>query len=211
MFKEKYFSLSLYILVLIILIILLVLSTTTYNTNYNNVNCSECFNRLEEMQNEEFIKLKRDSNELFTENSLLEDITLNSVNDTLIKISSIINESKLIYRFHEYSCQYCIENDFNILKALAGIIDPNRIIVIANFENSRNLKILSINESLPFKCYNYKSILNLPIEKESINNSPCFFILDNKLEINLAYTSNPSHSINSPYFERIEMFFKKDL
>ncbi|MGV8139591.1 MAG: hypothetical protein AB2L20_30715 [Mangrovibacterium sp.] len=154
------------------------------------------------------IKMKRDSNELFSENIQLDDIYIVSPNNELLKLKSRINEPKLVYRFSSHSCRACVENDIKILKILSDTIGLDKIIILTNFQSIKFLKIYKKNENLPFDCYNFSEAINIPIERNSINDSPYFFVLNNDLKVDFAYTSCPEHTINSLYFKRIRMFFK---
>jgi|GEM_PF-2928852 len=160
-------------------------------------------------QIEDTIRMIRDSNEHFTEGCQLSDIFVNNTDNMSVRLTSIIDKPKLIYRFSNLSCRICVENDLRILKALADSIGIDKIVVIAKFSNVRDLKIYKENEELSYQCYNYKDELNIAVEKKAINYSPYFIILDHKLIVNFACTSSPQSSINDPFFKRIKMFYRQ--
>lgn len=194
------------ILVVLTTIILLIFFPLYNYDKHIYIQYSNKFNLL---QYEKTIRLKRDSNELFTENSQLNNISIITLKNTSIKLNSIIKKQKLVYRFSNRSCQTCVENDLRILRALADTIGIDKIIILGNFDNIKSLIIYIKNETIPFDCYNYSDVLNLPIEKNSINDSPCFFVLSNNLNVDFAHTSTPNFSINSLYFKRIQIFLRK--
>jgi len=204
---KKVNGLFLFIILVVLTSIILLIFLPLYN--YDKHVYIKYSNKLNLLQYEKIIRLKRDSNELFTENSQLNNISVITLKNTSIKLNSIIKKQKLVYRFSNRSCQTCVENDLKILRTLADTIGIDNIIILGNFDNIKNLIIYIKNEEIPFDCYNYSDVLNLPIEKNSINDSPCFFVLSNNLKVDFAHTSSPNYSINSLYFKRIRMFLRK--
>lgn len=156
---------------------------------------------------EKHISFLRNLNDKTSENLLLDNFSIITTKKSSIKLKTIINKPKLIYRFSNFSCNPCVENDFKILDTLSTVIGSEQIIIIANFENIKDLIIYKNNKKLPYKYYNYNSIIDLPIEKKLINHSPFFLILDEQLRVKFALTSNPSQSINNLHFKQVIEYF----
>jgi hypothetical protein len=166
-------------------------------------------NQIESIRNyETAIGKLRDSLELFTINEYLDNIHLSTPENAKIHLADIINSPTLVYRFNEYSCMPCVENDLEIIKQLADSIGISRVLIITRLRNSNALKIYLNNYRINVDSYNTSSELNLPIEMHALNESPFFLVLNNDLKVEFAYTSTPGHSINSVFFKRIIRYFK---
>ena len=166
-------------------------------------------NQLESIRNyENAIGKLRDSLELFTINEHLENLQLSTPENAKINLADIIKSPTLIYRFNEYSCMPCVQNDLEIIKQLADSIGISQVLIITRLRNSNVLKVYLNNYKIIVDSYNTPSELNLPIEMHALNESPFFLVINKNLKVEFAYTSTPGHSINSLFFKRIINYFK---
>lgn len=151
----------------------------------------------------------RDSLELLTENMFLENYEVVSASGELKLLNSIISDQVLIYRFFENSCFPCIENDLLIIDSLNVLIEnQNRIHLIPKFRNVNQLKIFFEKQNVKIQSFNFSNEFNIPIEDYSINFSPYFLLINEDLKIQLAYTSTPGHSIETPFFRIVLDYFQ---
>ena len=141
-------------------------------------------------------------------NEHLENLQLSTPENAKINLADIIKSPTLIYRFNEYSCMPCVQNDLEIIKQLADSIGISQVLIITRLRNSNVLKVYLNNYKIIVDSYNTPSELNLPIEMHALNESPFFLVINKKLKVEFAYTSTPGHSINSLFFKRIINYFK---
>lgn len=162
---------------------------------------------IEEYENT--IKKYRDSLELYTLNEYLINYKLTTPDNEKLFMKEIVNETIVIYRFNEFSCSPCIENDFLILSQLADSIGYERVVVISKLSNSNILKIYLSNYDIRLKSFNLPDLFNLPIEMDAINDSPYYILVSRDLKVEFAYTSTPSHTINNLFFTRVIQYLNK--
>jgi len=186
--------------------ILLVNIITTLHLYYNKKNNTKSHD-IQPKYKEEIANI-RDSLELFTLNNKLNNYIIKNNNRHTLK--SLINNKTLIYRFNQFSCNPCVENDINIIKQLADSIGRENILIIPRLKNIKILRIYISNFNINLDAFNFQENFPIPIEESAINDSPYFIVLDKGLNIKFAYTSSPSHSICSPFFRRMISYFNTE-
>jgi len=67
---------------------------------------------------------------IFSENKKIKDVKIVSSKLDTLKLSSIINTPKLVYKFHQETCVQCVEDELSILKEISNIIGNENIIII---------------------------------------------------------------------------------
>jgi hypothetical protein len=148
---------------------------------------------------------------IFSENTMLNKIELVDSLGNNVVIDKIIDGAKLVYRFAEVSCRACVDSDLEILNQLGKHIGNKNIIVLSDFENinKMNSRMQTIGFSSPY--YNFKGLMGLSVEKDSLTRPGFFFIIDKDLRLRFVYKTDESHDISSPYFRRIIQYFKNGI
>lgn len=156
-----------------------------------------------------YIKINRDydSLELFTCGQRIRDIKLSTINNEEVNLSDIIKGSSLIYRFSEFSCTYCVENDINNLKTIAEMEHlDNHIIILSQHKNIKYMKIFREYHDLQFAIFNAAAPIELPIEPDTLVENPYFITLEKDLTIRFVHASDPSDQYDHPFFKRVSNY-----
>lgn len=151
---------------------------------------------------------KKFTQQINTENKIIANISLKNIENEAIPISSVINETKLVYRFTSTSCESCVIQDIEDLKYLGEIIGNDKIIIISSYENVRLLRMFKSREKINFDCYNYRDNFNLSIEDDSIRVSASMFLLDTTNRIKFTYKCDDNPFFNQVYLDRITEYFE---
>lgn len=154
---------------------------------------------------------------VFTENQILLSENINFMispyfeltgeDDSKYKLSEILNNDQtLIFRYNEFSCSDCIYDEMGNLKELAKKIGEKNIIILASYENKRNLYVNKRVNGINFEVYN--------IPHNSLDNTldnynfPYMFILDKDFKArNLFIPNKFSVQATKEYFMHISKYF----
>ncbi|SFK34130.1 hypothetical protein [Proteiniphilum acetatigenes] len=94
---------------------------------------------------------------------------------------------KLIYRYHEYSCDACIYKELSLIHDLMKEIGRDRILILPSYEFSRSNIIRLKNDLADFEYFNLSlESLNIPKNIEG-GYSRYFFIVNNTEKIELVF------------------------
>lgn len=144
---------------------------------------------------------------LFSENQHLSDLALLDSNSDTISLASIMNNTKLVYRFYQGTCVQCVEDELDIAKQLADSIGANNILIISDFDKISSLKAITNRKQITSPCFIYKGKFELPIEKDD-NEIASFFLLDKDLRTRFVFKAGGAQNINDTYYKRVINFFK---
>lgn len=159
---------------------------------------------LEEKLNRLIIKHRQT---LFSDHLELANVDLNSLNSETVKLHAIIKEPVIIYRFSEKSCSACVEQDIEDLKSITGIIGINSVIYICKYKEPLKAKAYLHSLNINQNCYNYKGEFNLPMENDTIEEPPFFFVTDSSKKVKLPYKTDDNNTLNKIYFQKIKNYF----
>lgn len=145
---------------------------------------------------------------IFSENRNISDVPLLNTHLDTVSLASLINNTKLIYRFYEETCVQCVEDELDIIKKLSDSIGANNILIISDFDRIINLKAIINRKEISSPFFNYKGNIGLPIEKDEFKIAS-FFLLHNNLRTQFVYKTGGEQNINDSYYKRIIFFFKE--
>ena len=114
--------------------------------------------------------------ELQTEQQVL-DITLPISNPSLeerIPLEEVLNEKKLVFKYSEVTCQVCVDQVFAKIDTLINAVDQDRLLLMANYENPRDLYTFKRVNNIDQIIFNLgEEKLGLAAEQSS---GPLFFV-----------------------------------
>lgn len=145
---------------------------------------------------------------LFSENQLIPNLPLLNEDLDTTHISTIINSTKLVYRFYAETCVQCVEDELDIVKKLADSIGDDNILIISNFDKISSLKAITNRKQITSPCFIYKDRFDLPIEKDEVEIAS-FFLLDKDLRTRFVFKAGGDQYIEDDYYKRIIYFFNK--
>jgi hypothetical protein len=162
------------------------------------------FNYLEERR-----KMKYEQN-LFSEAQVLDDVYVYSSSEDSTLLSKLLkNETHLVYRFYEESCNQCIEDELDIVKELETKIGYDRILLIGHFANVNLLRAMIVRKNIQSHFYNFRRKFELPFDQD-LEAIPSFFLLHKNLQTDFVYKTGGEQHFNFPYFRRIVEVFTKN-
>jgi peroxiredoxin len=86
---------------------------------------------------------------------------------------------KLVFRFTDYSCDHCIEQQISLLNELSKKIDSKRILIVVSTKNKRNIKALIRRFGITFPVVSSEFVIK-EVDQYSL---PYYFVLDPSNEI----------------------------
>jgi len=93
--------------------------------------------------------------------------------------------SKLVFRFTEMDCRPCVDQEISRIKDLSTKIGHKNLLILADYENPRGLKIFVKQNGILCTVLNCAS-LEIPIDSGDV--SPYAFVLNRNLIANHIYT-----------------------
>lgn len=110
---------------------------------------------------------------------------------------------KLIYRYHEFSCEACINKDLSLICDLKKEIGKEKILLLPAYEFSRNNTILLKNKLIDFEYINIPSeVLNIPKDKEGSYKN-YFFIINNQKEMHMLFFPSIDDTYSAEFYINI--------
>jgi peroxiredoxin len=154
--------------------------------------------------------LRNQSLEILSDFRTLDNIKIRAINNSQKSIEECIEKDVLVYRFSQFSCPPCVENDMEILNQITDSIGAENILVLSDVASLKEMKIFSEQNHLKFPLYSYPSQLSLQADNDTIYEASYYFVLDCELKTKFTYISRSDHAIESPYFKRIIEHFHKE-
>lgn len=143
---------------------------------------------------------------ILSENKKLNNTDLiNSDLDT-VRLSDIVKETKLVYRFYEGTCVQCVEDELDIIRQLGDSIGINKIIIISDFHQVNNMKGIIDRKQIKSPSFVCENKFDLPIEEDEVEVAS-FFLLDEDLITHSVYKAGGGQTIGKPYYKSIVNFF----
>ena len=144
-------------------------------------------------------------------------VTMSSkVQENYLNNKQLINElihkkeSLLVYRYSIYMCNGCIMEDLATLFDYQTIVGKDKILVLPYFENSRENKILVMNE---LSRFNYKyipdSILTIPLTSELIHHRYFAYIDEKKNMSMIFFPIRGKSELTQMYFSEIDKMMRE--
>ena len=162
-------------------------------------------NRSELVKNREALQLR--SGAL----SIKSDVELKDEDGKTVSLLKIAGQKpKLVFRYSELNCRVCIDAEVKWLKNKAKDIGSDNILILASYENPRNLYLFKRLHQLNIHVYNLlDSDLGLPIEKRNI---PFLFVLDKNWTSDLLFVPEKTMpELSKSYYKIVaERYFSKD-
>ena len=108
--------------------------------------------------------------------SQLPDMTLLDKDRNAIKLSALLNgEDKVVFKFSSTNCSSCIQHSFSSVRKLMGKLAKDKLIIIADNSNRRELQALVNSLSLSLPVYlTEDTVFHYILEKENV---PFFFVI----------------------------------
>lgn len=128
-------------------------------------------------------------------NSILQDITLESIHGNKTSFETVVNKTYLIYRFTESDCIDCMEQQFLYIQELLSNMNFDNIILIGNFPSRHNIEAFKETFGIEWPVFNYTEKLNLPIEDLNL---PYFFVVNSDMK---AYNFRVASGVTSLILE----------
>jgi len=145
--------------------------------------------------------------EINSDHQILDDIQLADIYGNTIPISQLVRSPKLVYRLCETSCAQCTKNDTTRLKNMATVIGAENIIIISDYLNIRNLRLMN-NQLNNIQIFNYRDSFNISMDSNSIDRkNNYFFLLDKDLLIKFPFISDEDPETADVYLNRIKDYF----
>ncbi len=117
--------------------------------------------------------------------------------DTLSLKRIVGNRPKLIFWFTNNHCTDCIHQELDKIEKLKSKLGDDNILVIANFHNERDLRVLALKYDLMSSFY--KEID--PLKTSDIVDYPHLFTLDQKLQVeNFFVPSKEFPTLSDEYY-----------
>lgn len=112
----------------------------------------------------------------------LADMTLLDKDRNAIKLSALLNgEDKVVFKFSLTNCSSCIQHSFSSVRKLMGKLPKDKIIIVADNSNRRELQALVNSLSLSLPVYlTEDTVFHSILEKENV---PFFFIIGKDLRM----------------------------
>jgi len=165
----------------------------------------------------EFINQQNVNNEKEMEDSLktlsynlkVNDIKLTDADNKTYKLSEVVKNSTLIYKFDEGSCTSCVSHTIETLNKVADKIGAYKIIIITNsIKGSRELSVFINGNNIKSRCYWSDQRFEIPIDsKDVLSEKSIFFILDNNLKILYPEIAHSKNKEDYYYYKAIEQYF----
>lgn len=114
--------------------------------------------------------------------SQLPDMTLLDKDRNAIKLSALLNgEDKVVFKFSSTNCSSCIQHSFSSVRKLMGKLAKDKLIIIADNSNRRELQALVNSLSLSLPVYlTEDTVFHYILEKENV---PFFFVIREDLRM----------------------------
>ena len=126
-----------------------------------------------------------------------------SNSDIEIDLSNLANDSKVVYWYdHKKACSACVDEAIKNLVDYSEIIGANRIALITNYDDLKQLRILKLKYGISFQCFNTpEAIHDLLLKNNYVHQ--LIFVLDNNSRILMPRIINPSLSISQNYLDKL--------
>lgn len=147
---------------------------------------------------------------LFSDHLELANVDLKNLNSSKsekVKLHAIIKEPVIIYRFSERSCKACVEQDIKDLKTITRTIGINKVLYICKYKELLKAKAYLRSLKININCYNYNGEFNLPMENDTLEEPPFFFVTDTSKKVKLPYKTDDNDTLNKIYFQKIKNYF----
>lgn len=132
------------------------------------------------------------------------DLKLIDINGNETQLQRIINNrSKLVFFINNLRCDGCINSELNFLDKTLDVLKREDIIIISNYPNINNLRVIKNKYNINYDSYNIVSNDSIPIYLRS-QNSPAIFVINQDLKLNSFFIPNnlsPNTTIN--YYNNI--------
>lgn len=117
----------------------------------------------------------------------------NPLQNKLVKIREVTGEGKLFFYFGEHDCLLCYQEIINILNEYINKSNSKNIVIIADFENLRNLHFFSKNTKIMTSIYYITKSIDLPAIKAR---QPFFFSLDKSFKTKFLFVPDKKYNKN---------------
>lgn len=125
---------------------------------------------------------------------------------TDLLINAIGNSPKLFYFFNQSSCEACVDNAIIELREVSNRIGYDQIIILSQYNNTRDAIILS-KRVAPIKLINLEKSNFTSIDETKELIPPCFFIMDIDLTPKFFFVySTDIQSLNDEYFNSVNSY-----
>jgi hypothetical protein len=123
---------------------------------------------------------------------------ITNLNDSLHLEDIIKNDGKLVFYYGDQYCELCYKELINLINKYINKTGTKNIIVLAEYENARNLYFFLKNNEIKTDVYFLPKGIDLPVQKEK---KPFFFMLDNSFKTNFVYVPHKQ------YLNHIDNYF----
>jgi hypothetical protein len=111
----------------------------------------------------------------------------------------------LIFKYSELNCNVCIDSQIIIVKKLANIISPQKIIFLSSYNQNSNLYRFKRLNSIKSEIYNIHDGLGLNIDTLNV---PYYFIMSPECRIsNVFIPDKMDMEMTIRYIETIKRYF----
>lgn len=123
------------------------------------------------LQRDNFLKLSLKNNGIqIKKNNLLKDI-----NGVEFPLNKMLKSKKIVFRYSELHCDACVDVQIKSLKKYKEKIGSTNILILADYDNIKNLILFKRLNSIKLPVYKLSEKLNIELEKQNV---PYFFVLD---------------------------------
>lgn len=111
----------------------------------------------------------------------------------------------MIFKYSELNCNVCIDSQIIIVKKLANIISPQKIIFLSSYNQNSNLYRFKRLNSIKSEIYNIHDGLGLNIDTLNV---PYYFIMSPECRIsNVFIPDKMDMEMTIRYIETIKRYF----
>lgn len=187
--------------IFVLILVYFIISRYNYKLLYYN-------NRLDTIISEETLNRLIDNTgrQLNAENTILNDFLISDMQNSTLKLSEILDSTKLLYRFFPQTCPPCLERDLDSLKVIGEEIGFNNIIIISSFEEPRLLKVLMQSKSVDYMAFNIRNSITSSLEYNN-KSKPYLLIITKDRNVVLPFVLNDDPNVNSLYYARVKKYF----
>jgi hypothetical protein len=132
---------------------------------------------------------------------------LKNMQKITVRMKDIIDTGKLFFYFGEHNCQLCYQEIIEILNKYIEKSGTQNIIVIAEFDNLRNLQYFIKNTKIDAPIY----YIQKNVDIVAINaEQPFFFVLDKSFRANFVFIPDKKYNENiEPYLFCVDKFLEE--
>ncbi|NIJ46642.1 hypothetical protein FHR24_003137 [Wenyingzhuangia heitensis] len=125
----------------------------------------------------------KEANDVATisENYIIQNLKISDIKDDNFSLKELVGKkTKLIFRFSDRQCSYCVEHSLRYLKKVEKKIGVDNIIYIGDFIDKNSYSVfLRLYPNINQKIFSYNKRFYLKVDTLSL---PYMFTLDNNLK-----------------------------